>query len=163
MYTRNVKNKLRSWIDRWMERVLHGKCVGKWDVQGATSRGMRRLIRRRSIQAEVVHPTDFPVFLLFFFFSLLVPAPRYFRECKTFEFNANPLTARLPRKIDYATAFSFLFSFFLYSFLSVSAGRSMHRSQNYLGKSLRITKDNDIPRGTTQTGNWPAKPHAARS
>lgn len=38
MYTCNIKNKLHSWVDRWMDKVSHRKCIGEWDVQGDVAR-----------------------------------------------------------------------------------------------------------------------------
>lgn len=68
----HVKNKLRSWVDRWVERVLHGKCVGEWDVQGDVARHAAVDRSRRKC------PTNFSFSFLPFSscFSSLLPVPR---------------------------------------------------------------------------------------
>jgi len=131
----------------------------------ATSRGMRHLIRRRSIQTEVVHSDKFFNF-----------PPLSSHLCFLFV-NANLLNlmeivnnARLLHKIGYEISFFvffFSFTFVVHLFLYQMTYQC---TLSYLGVSLRImimsrmaelTKDNDI--SWDDTDQELAKPHVARS
>lgn len=147
MYIRNVKNKLRSWVDWWMERILHGKCIGEWAVQGDVA-------RHTTISSTSTDPdgsgssnrfSDF-----FFPFSSHFSSPLLLGILQV---RNVWIRRKLFHKISYTISFSFFFSFFYLLLDFISPFRLRYRSIDAQKVSRGIFTNNDyVPNDTISEG-----------